>query len=232
MHLTDDQPADDRHRSSGCRSSDPVPLLQHERQRAEQGRHRGHQGSAGSAAGRFLDGSPLPWRLTMIALGGQREVDHHNGVLLDDADQQNDADDRNDIDVVAPGDPQRHQRTVVAPAEGNVDMMVIGWMKLGIQHAQLLATVTTAASTSSSTCSTATPPAPGQHPGTRSRKLFRQMDVLFRLANRVTAASSDEPAAVSNEIVVAGKPSEDGLICNGPGFCSIRTIERERTPVE
>ncbi len=62
-----------------------------------------------------------------VALGLEREVDHDDGVLLDDAHQQHDAD-------------QRHQRQVLPasisasnapmPAEGRVDRMVIGWMKL------------------------------------------------------------------------------------------------------
>ena len=30
----------------------------------------------------------------------EREVDHHDGVLLDDADQQDDADQRNDIEIL------------------------------------------------------------------------------------------------------------------------------------
>ena len=33
-------------------------------------------------------------RFAFVALRGQREIDHHDGVLLDDADQQNDADER------------------------------------------------------------------------------------------------------------------------------------------
>ena len=44
-----------------------------------------------------------------LALGLQREVDHHDGVLLHDADQQDDADQRDDVEVVA-GDQQRQDR--------------------------------------------------------------------------------------------------------------------------
>ena len=38
-------------------------------------------------------------RLAAVALGFQREVDHHDGVLLHDADEQNDADQRDDVEI-------------------------------------------------------------------------------------------------------------------------------------
>ena len=55
-----------------------------------------------------------------------REVDHHDAVLLDDADQQDDADQRDQAEVEA----EQHQRSASAPtpAEGSVDRMVSGWM--------------------------------------------------------------------------------------------------------
>ncbi len=37
----------------------------------------------------------------LFAFGFQREVDHHDGVLLHDADQQHDADQRDNAEVVA-----------------------------------------------------------------------------------------------------------------------------------
>ena len=60
-------------------------------------------------------------------LGGQREIHHHDAVLLHDADQQHDADDADNI--------QRHMRqcrisSAPSPAEGKVERMVIGTMKL------------------------------------------------------------------------------------------------------
>ena len=45
----------------------------------------------------------------MVALGVEREVDEHDAVLLDDADQQNDADQRDDTEVVME-DHQHQQR--------------------------------------------------------------------------------------------------------------------------
>ena len=63
--------------------------------------------------------------LPSIALGLQREVDHHDRVLLDDADQQDDADHRDHAQIVM----QQHQRQQRAdPAEGSADRIVIGWM--------------------------------------------------------------------------------------------------------
>ena len=35
----------------------------------------------------------------MLPLGFEREVDHHDGILLHDADQQNDADNADDVEV-------------------------------------------------------------------------------------------------------------------------------------
>ncbi len=54
-----------------------------------------------------MDG--LARRLFLDALGLDREVDHHDRVLLDDADEQDDPDDRDDPEVL-PRDHQREQR--------------------------------------------------------------------------------------------------------------------------
>ena len=53
---------------------------------------------------RLVDG--LLRRLVLLPFRLQREVDHHDGVLLHDADQQDDADQRDHVQVVA-GDQQR-----------------------------------------------------------------------------------------------------------------------------
>jgi hypothetical protein len=37
--------------------------------------------------------------MVVIMLRFEREIDHHDGVLLDDADQQDDADQGNDIEI-------------------------------------------------------------------------------------------------------------------------------------
>ena len=80
---------------------------EHQRQRAEQRGHRRHHDRPEAQQARLVD--RVARRLAFLALGVEREVDHHDRVLLDDADQQDDADDRDDAEVVA-GDDQREQR--------------------------------------------------------------------------------------------------------------------------
>ena len=60
-----------------------------------------------------------------VALGFEGEVDHHDGVLLDDADEQDDADERDDAEIDVGEDQARMAPT---PAEGSVERMVMGWM--------------------------------------------------------------------------------------------------------
>ena len=64
----------------------------------------------------------------LLALGLEREVDHHDGVLLHDADQQHDADDADDVEVESRASSSAS--SAPTPAEGRVERMVIGWMKL------------------------------------------------------------------------------------------------------
>src|SRR5713226_3447736 len=70
-----------------------------QRQAAEQCRHGGHHDRAETQQARFVNG--IQRRLPFLAFGFEREVDHHNGVFLDDADQQNDADQRDDAELCA-----------------------------------------------------------------------------------------------------------------------------------
>ena len=95
---------------SGWRSSEPMPRAEHQRQRAEQRRHRRHQDRAEAQQAGLVD--RLARRLAFVALGVEREVDHHDRVLLHDADQQDDADDGDDAEIVA----ERHQRKQRADA--------------------------------------------------------------------------------------------------------------------
>ena len=62
------------------------------------------------------------------ALGAplEREVDHHDGVLLDDADQHDDADHGDDAEIHA---EQLSVSSAPMPADGRPDRMVSGWMK-------------------------------------------------------------------------------------------------------
>ncbi len=63
--------------------------------------------------------------LPLVRSACEREVDHHDRVLLDDADQQDDADHRDDAQLVV----EQHQREQRADAaDGSPERIVIGWM--------------------------------------------------------------------------------------------------------
>jgi hypothetical protein len=86
---------------SGWRSSE------HQRQCAKHRRHRRHQDRAEAQQAGLID--RLPGRFSFVAFGVECKVDHHDRVLLHDADEENDADDRDDGEIVA-GHHQRQQR--------------------------------------------------------------------------------------------------------------------------
>ena len=82
---------------SGRRSSEPVPVPSASGNPPSSaaivvimiGRKRSRQAS--------IDG--IVGGLAALALRLEREVDHHDGVFLDDADQKNDADQRDDVQI-------------------------------------------------------------------------------------------------------------------------------------
>jgi hypothetical protein len=104
--LTDHQSADDRdaerppHFRAGAGAK-------RERQSAEHGRHRRHQNRPEAQEAGFEN--RVARALAFVPLGGQREVHHHDGVLLHDADEQDDADHRDHRQVRA-RDDQCQQR--------------------------------------------------------------------------------------------------------------------------
>ncbi len=63
--------------------------------------------------------------LPSAALGLQGKVDHHDGVLLHNANQQNDADERDYAELLARDQQASNAPT---PAEGSVEIIVMGWM--------------------------------------------------------------------------------------------------------
>ena len=63
-----------------------------------------------------------------VALGLEREVDHHDRVLLHDAHQQHDADQRDRARGPCPASISAS--SAPTPAEGRVERIVNGWMKL------------------------------------------------------------------------------------------------------
>ena len=105
-----------------------------------------------------------------------------------------------------------------APAEGSVDRMVIGWMKLSYSTPSTMYIVTIAASTSSSSFDSDASSAEAAPWNAVTKLSGRPMSVsAWRIA--ATAAPSDAPGVVSNEIVVAGNCAEMADL-QRPGFCS------------
>ena len=84
---------------SGWRSSDPVPVPKRQGKAAQKGCHGGHhdgtEAQQASLEDRFFR------RLVLDTFGLEREVDHHNRVLLHDSDQKNDADQRHHAKIIA-----------------------------------------------------------------------------------------------------------------------------------
>jgi len=64
-------------------------------------------------------------RFVLDAFGFKREVNHHDGVLLHNADQKNDAYQSDHSKIVA---RQKKARMAPTPAEGSVERIVTGWM--------------------------------------------------------------------------------------------------------
>ena len=69
---------------------------EHERQRGKQRRHRRHENRAEAEEARLED--RFARRLSFIALCIEGEVDHHDRVLLHDADEHEDADKTIDVE--------------------------------------------------------------------------------------------------------------------------------------
>ena len=99
---------------------------EHQRQRAEDGGDRRHQDRAQAQETGLID--RLARGQTLDALRVQREIDHHDRVLFDDADQQHNADHADDVEPRARRPCSASSAPM--PAEGSVERIVIGWMKL------------------------------------------------------------------------------------------------------
>src|SRR5258706_7932206 len=95
QQLAEDKPADDSdtQRTTQFRAD---ATAERERQATEQRGHGSHHDGAETKQASFVDG--IERRLPFLALGLQCEVDHHDGVFLDDADEQDDADQRDDAE--------------------------------------------------------------------------------------------------------------------------------------
>src|ERR1700712_179329 len=109
----------------------PRAPAEHQWQRAEKRGHGRHQDGPETQQTRLIDS--LARRFALLALGFKREVDHHDGVFLHDPDQQHNANDPDDVQIV-PGNHQRKQR---ADAGGGQRGKNRDWMDEAlVQHAQ------------------------------------------------------------------------------------------------
>src|SRR5215472_2429131 len=117
QHLAHDQPADngDAERLAQLRTG---AAAQHEGERPQDRRHGRHQDWPEAQQAGLVD--RLPRRLAFVALRVQGEVDHHDRVLLDDANQQHDSDDGDDVELV-PGDHQAQQGADPGRGQGGED---------------------------------------------------------------------------------------------------------------
>ena len=120
QELREQQAADDgdAQRLAQFRAS---AVFQGQRQRAEQRRQGGHHDRPKPQQTRLIDG--FFRRQTFVALGVEREVDHHDRVLLHDADEQDDADERDQRKIVAENISASSAPT---PAEGRLERIVMG----------------------------------------------------------------------------------------------------------
>ena len=98
QELAQQQAADDGHAERPAQFR-PGAGTERQRQRAQQGGHGRHHDRPIAQPARLTDG--FLGRASLVAFGVQREVHHHDGVLLHDADQQDDADQRDQIQVLA-----------------------------------------------------------------------------------------------------------------------------------
>ena len=103
QHLAHDQSADDGNpqRTPELR---PCAGAESERQRAEQGSHRCHQNRPEAQLAGFKDSFGSGF--AVLALRHEGKVDHHDRIFFHNANQQNDANDRNHVQV----DVEQHQR--------------------------------------------------------------------------------------------------------------------------
>jgi hypothetical protein len=107
QNLAQDEAADDRD-AEGAPQFRSGTGSERQRQAAEERRHGGHHDGPEAQEACLVD--RLFGRLALLAFGLEGKVDHHNRVLFDDADQEDDADQRDYVEIV-PCDQQGQDGT-------------------------------------------------------------------------------------------------------------------------
>ena len=87
----------------GRLSSEPTPVPRAKGERAKESRHGGHHDGAEAEQAGLVNS--FPGLFSVLALHRQGEIHHHDAVFLDDADQENHADDGYQVQVGT----ERHQ---------------------------------------------------------------------------------------------------------------------------
>src|SRR5258708_2435510 len=95
--LTHDEAADDAD-AEGAAKFGTGAGAKGQGESAKEGGHGGHQDGAEAQHARFEDG--VFGAFAAFAFGLQGKINHHDGVFLDDTDEQDDADDGNDVEVL------------------------------------------------------------------------------------------------------------------------------------
>src|SRR5580704_1517008 len=96
QHLAENQ-ATDNGDAEGFAKFGTGSGAQGERQSAEECRHGGHEDWPKTQNACLEDG--VSGRLAIHAFGSEGEIDHHDGVLFDDANQENDSDDGDNTEI-------------------------------------------------------------------------------------------------------------------------------------
>ena len=178
-------------------------VAQHQRQRTEQRRHGGHQDRPKPQE--RCPGDRLARREALLALRVQGEIDHHDGVFLDDADQQDDADDAEHVQIVAGDDQSQHGADACRrERRKNGDRMDEALVEDAEHDVHGDDRRPEAGAPGWSGRAGRPQPCPG-----KPSRIGRQMDVLLGLRMASTAAPSEEPGARLNEMVVA-ETARDG----------------------
>jgi hypothetical protein len=210
QQLADQQAAEDGDAQRTAQLGALAPA-QHQRHGGEQRGQRRHQDRAEAQQAAWWIASR--GALALVALGVDGEVDHHDRVLLHDADQQDDADDADHAQVVA-GQHQGQQRADAGRRQGRQDGQRVHVAL--VQHAQH--------DVDADHRRQDQPQLVGQRvligagrAEEGAADTLAGMPISTRPADGSTARPSETPGAVSKPMVVAGNCAT-WVTCSGAGL--------------